>query len=306
MKVILRREEKDLTRLLLPQLGKYWKKFRKMTREVQKEATPDAVHDLRVSTRRLDSLITVFDEYETGIRIKKFRSEIKRIMKPFGNLRDLHVQYDLLQKSISSSEKETFISPYLIEISQKFKKKEELLKNHIKNLNFSESRKLITLLLSRKKIILNDNETFNFIVEKGLSHPATRTMLQKNLMKCFSYLPLIRDEANVHEFHQLRIAIKKLRYKLEILKSLVIKNLPEEGMTFFEEIQDAMGEAHDIDVAIEDVKIFIKKKDASIIKKEEYKEWKKSICKKRHNFHKTSCNLLEKLQMLNFYSTPEK
>ena len=64
------------------------------------------------------------------------------------------------------------------------------------------------------------------------------------------FLPPALDEANMRAQHQLRIAVKRMRYRLEILEPLFKSGFPELQRTL-KEYQEILGKLHDLDVFAE-------------------------------------------------------
>lgn len=296
------KEEKKLTQILFPGLSNYFSKFKKNASDVKKNADPDSVHDLRVSIRRLKSIVYIFKEMTDGLKIGPFKKEMKKIMKPFGRLRDMHVQEDLLKESVKTEKENNFIAPFLHQLGVKIQREEDALEDHIRKFTFDHTENLISGILSRKSITLPRKNKYKRIAERGLSYPVTRYILQESLKKCFACFPIIKNPACEHEYHRLRVNIKKLRYKLEILGELVQEEMPPEGIELFKKIQDDMGDAHDIDVARRDVNGFFQEYDPEIFHTKEYNTWRKRIRSQREALYRSSLEELEKLKMMNFYT----
>lgn len=296
------KEEQKLTKILFPELSNYFGKFKKNACDVKKNADPDAVHDLRVSIRRLKSLVYIFEEMTDGLKLKPFKKEMKIVMKPFGRLRDMHVQEELVKKSMQNKTNHNFLSPFFHQLDVKIQKEEDAQEDHIRKFSFDHTEKLISGILSRKSITLPRKKKYTKIAERGLSYPVTRYVLQESLMKCFAYFPIVKNPRCEHEYHRLRVNIKKMRYKLEILGELVQKEMPPEGIELFKKIQDDMGDAHDIDVACSDVNHFFQEYDPEVFHTKEYNSWYKSIRTQRETLYRSSLQELEKLKMMNFHT----
>jgi len=60
-----------------------------------KSATPDAVHDLRVSIRRFESCLRMFRDYFPGKESKKVRKRLREILDLAGRVRNRDIALDL-------------------------------------------------------------------------------------------------------------------------------------------------------------------------------------------------------------------
>jgi len=297
----LESEEKALTELLFPNLKKYWKKLEKNLERVKEDAAQEPVHDLRVSIRRLRALVTVFQEFVPGIKNAAFLKEMRRIMKPFGGLRDLHIQHNLLSSSIE--EGSTVLSPYIHSLDARIGEMEDALEKKVAAFKISSTRDLMKKILNIGQILFPGKKKYLKMQANNHSCPVTRNLLQKYLMDCFGYFPLVRKEEKKGDFHQLRICVKKLRYHLEILKSLIDEEGPCIEIDFFRNLQDAMGDAHDRDVVSRSVREFFNRYDPSVLEREEYGKWNQSLEKERKELYRTSLGLLEQMEKFDFFPT---
>lgn len=76
-----------------------------------------------------------------------------------------------------------------------------------------------------------------------------RRVLRVRIGEVYGYEALVEDPANVTELHDMRIAIKRLRYLLEIFGPAFAEDLAP----FLEEVrglQDLLGDIHDCDVQV--------------------------------------------------------
>ncbi len=64
-----------------------------------KSCDEDAVHDLRVSIRRLNRCLQVFSEFYPGTSGKKLRRRLKALMEPAGHVRDLDIAMQLVAEA---------------------------------------------------------------------------------------------------------------------------------------------------------------------------------------------------------------
>jgi len=291
-------EEKALKKLLFPKLKKYWNTFQKNVKRVKNNANPDAVHDLRVSIRRLRSVVAIFKEFPVPLKTKSFKRETKKLMEILGQLRDLHVQYNLLKKSIKG--KNGFLKPYLTMLEKDIERKEDVFEDRVKKAKIVYTPKLVKKILSLKTLPPPPLSTYEKLAATHLSNHVTRCILQKYLMLCFSYFPLVEKKENRIEFHRLRVQIKKLRYKLEILHPLLNSDFPKEGIKTLRKIQDAMGATHDIDVVCEQVRKFYEQTEPKALKNKNFIKWFSGMRNKRTRLYKKSLGLLKEIRGYNF------
>ena len=66
---------------------------------VLRNASPEAIHDFRVAVRRLFSLLKVFGQYVPENSYEEIRSELKQLLDLFGNIREIDVFQEMVEKS---------------------------------------------------------------------------------------------------------------------------------------------------------------------------------------------------------------
>ena len=76
--------------------------LRRLATQVERTAgSPDeeAVHDLRVSIRRLSRCLRVFGQFYARDRGQKFRRQLRELMEAAGAVRDIDIAMDLLSQA---------------------------------------------------------------------------------------------------------------------------------------------------------------------------------------------------------------
>ena len=82
----------DVLKHLGDSLNMQWRRYRKRLKRCQKRFSNEAVHDVRVETRRLLSTIELLGAFIPEPDIKKVRRALKRHLDTFDQLRDTQVQ----------------------------------------------------------------------------------------------------------------------------------------------------------------------------------------------------------------------
>jgi hypothetical protein len=77
-----------------------------------------------------------------------------------------------------------------------------------------------------------------------------RRILAVRLAEFYGYTPVVHDEFAIEALHDLRIATKRLRYTLELFRSLFGES-GEVNIGRMKLLQEALGNIHDVDVRIE-------------------------------------------------------
>jgi CHAD domain-containing protein len=214
----------------------YW--MERVTEERHKAAqdfAPDAVHDLRVAIRRCRSMADGFRSLDPDLLWSRMKKAGGRVFRALGELRDLQVMLEWLSQLAPNDD------PLALALTGV--------------LHVRESAHKTTAAEAVARF--DESEWRSFIAH--LSHHAARVPLEGAV---FQYLALERwhEARELHRralrsgsqtaWHTLRIGIKRFRYTVENF-------LPERHALWgadLKEMQDALGEVHDLDVLWEQVR----------------------------------------------------
>lgn len=218
--------------LLLAALEERWRKYRIELKRCRAEFSNDAVHDLRVATRRMLALIQLLNSISPRPRLKKLSRVFKDQLDEFDDLRDTQVilarlsgiirdlpQLRNFQENRQSSEK------HLLKVLSKKVKRLEIPKVAKRIRKTHESIKAET-----------DNDT-----DLQLLQAVDGAFLR--VRKRFSVV----DVAHPATIHRVRVAFKSFRYMVEIVHPL-LPDFPIENLKRMNEYQTLMGEIQDAEV----------------------------------------------------------
>ncbi len=195
---------------------------------VLKTLDPEAIHGMRVATRRLRVAMKVFHGILPAER-KKIQVKLQKLFHVLGEKRDMDIFSEFLFHSINVKASSFPKSARRMDQSQKkiiLMLKSKSYANLIKSLDG-----LKTKPAHQKKQVLN----------------SMRKQVQKALNKVVQVAPFIDSRADNKTLHELRISIKKLRYICEFFEPILSKTICLLG-SFIEktkEIQDILGEHQD-------------------------------------------------------------
>ena len=225
-------EESKPNQLLLEALENRWKSYRAELKRCRAEFSNEAVHDLRVATRRILAIIQLLNSVAPRPRLQKLSRAFKEQLDEFDELRDTQV---ILAE----------ISEIIHELPQ--------LQGFQKHLQYSEERLLRNL---RKKIKQLESSEVTKRIRK--THQAieaeTNSDLLSQVMQAVDDVYLITkqrhgwvDLARPATIHRVRIAFKTFRYMVEIIHPL-LKDFPVEHLKRMNDYQSLMGEIQDAEV----------------------------------------------------------
>lgn len=218
--------------LLLESLDERWKNYRVQLKLCREEFSNEAVHDLRVATRRMLALIQLLNTLSPRPRLKKLKRAFKDQLDEFDDLRDTQV--------------------ILAELSEQMQELPQL-RDFQKQLQFSEERLLRTLRkkikhLETSEVTKRIRKTHASIVSETTDALDTRLMqivdeVFQRVKRRHSLIDITRPAT----IHRVRVAFKSFRYMVEIVRPL-LPDFPDENLKHMNDYQSLMGEIQDADV----------------------------------------------------------
>lgn len=212
----------------------------------------EALHDMRVWSRRLREAFEIFAFCFPDKMYKKLYERVRQVTKTLGKAREADVAVEFFTKFYAAS----------ADTVERFAL-EDLLSRLVETQTHERSR--MQSKLDRKVQPSALPEEFTLAFERLAAQPASRrrgprtalrlarTLLLQRLRTVFALRQAITGEDDVAGLHNLRIAVKKLRYALETL-SFAAGAEVDANLKFFKKLQTALGEIHDRDVFIAEVK----------------------------------------------------
>ena len=207
---------------------------------------PEAIHDLRVSSRRMREGLVLFTPCYPAGDMARLVKRIRRVTRLLGEIRNRDealLFFSSLRDQLDDCCRSDLA--LLVTVFQKERKK--------------ELRKLEAGLREIAAADLHDRyrQVINF---PSLFAPAaggidlfaplgdfSKDALSSRLADVLQLVPDAREEGNIAAQHQLRIAVKHFRYRLEIL-SLLLDSSYKEFYGTVKEYQEVLGRMHDLDV----------------------------------------------------------
>lgn len=194
-----------------------------------RDFSPDPVHDLRVAIRRCRSMAEVIQNVDPNPAWKKFRKAGKRLFSSLGELRDRQVLMEWIERLSTADD------PVRQRLLEQCKAKEQELKKAsalaLQDFDAAQWQKWIGSLSQRISHFRPDSELFAGI---ALERWERARQLHKAALRSRSKVAL----------HRLRIGIKKFRYVVENF----LPTLHQQVGKSLKEVQDLLGEIHDLDV----------------------------------------------------------
>jgi len=200
----------------------------------------EALHDMRVASRRLREALEIFEFCFPPKIYARLYERVRRVTRALGRARDADVMVAYFSALLSAEQdliEQFTLHDMLRRLARQQNRRRAEMQNELDKVQPAE-------LLPR--------------FEKAFAAPSsprgprtalflTRRLSSLRLREVFTCRRAIKGETDVEGLHNLRLAVKKLRYALETLDFAAGEHV-KENLKFFKKLQTALGELHDRDV----------------------------------------------------------
>jgi CHAD domain-containing protein len=195
----------------------------------------DAVHDMRVATRRLRAALSVLDPKQN---LDEPRLEIKLVADALGRVRDVDVTCDWLEKSLETLPAD---SPARAGMERLIEERRQARHDPDQELARVLDR-FVGDVYPRLQAELNRAHVIGRLAGKRMRNPLSRALKKLNASQVATLASPDPETA-----HELRIRAKKLRYRAEVLEPALPAVVPA-LLEHLQKLQELLGDLHDADV----------------------------------------------------------
>ncbi len=200
-----------------------------------------AIHDLRVSIRRLQSFLSVTEEF-LGVpgSYARQRKRLKALMGPLGRLRDAQVKIGWIRELLPEGDEASY--RYALAVRSEAERRWESVRGMLRSV--APDRFLPRMKEQRDPSL------------RGAAATAKATaILRARRRKVEGFRDGARNEADPHPLHRMRLAFKRYRYSAEVLSPL-FPSVTRESLDRLHDFQTLLGTIHDFDVLGEEIRRF--------------------------------------------------
>lgn len=201
------------------------------TKKVRHKASEKPVHHLRVTARRLRAVLDLVPALSDDKKVNTVRRRLKKLLKWTGTLRDIQVQLDIVA-TMRQSELQKFCRV----LEKREQRESARVRDHVARLDtahFAEQTQAV-----REELVQLQKSNHR----EHLNRQITRTLESRR--KDFDKSRRKFRAENQNRLHEMRIALKKLRYAAEaaqpMLGDAVVQQVPR-----MKSIQQLVGDARD-------------------------------------------------------------
>lgn len=227
-------------RLMTARVDEFFHRWDRLSRSLD----PEAIHDLRVASRRLREGLELFAPCYAPGSLVKVTKGVKRVTRLLGELRNLdeaHAFFSLLE-SEADDDGRLFLQRFTHPYPERRKKALAAIAAGLEKVGRGE--------LSRRCRLVRSPALFSGASGEDLLAPAkgfVRRSLEEPLPGLLGLFAEGEESGDIAVLHRLRIEVKRYRYRLEILAPFLP---PGHGVLHadLKEYQDILGRLHDLDV----------------------------------------------------------
>ena len=224
----------------------------------------EAVHQMRVATRRLRAAFALFADCLPEREARRWQKEIRRITKALGAARDTDVQFEWLKSyliTLTDPVQLPGVNRLLLRLHQQRQRQQA---DVLKALDRLEAGRTLDDLNEALRLRVVQARLDQIDARSPGVYAAAAEAITRRLEEFLAYDVFVYKPAHKAELHAMRIAAKHLRYTLEIFAELYADELKKPIKTV-KEIQELLGMLHDCDVWIDFVPAFAAEEQARTV-----------------------------------------
>jgi CHAD domain-containing protein len=231
-----------------------WHRFSKAWEKARRTASEKSIHDLRVSARRLIENLELARALSKQNNVDKLKPRFKKFLKEVSALRDIQVQLEIVRHMPRGQAISDFIKHLERLEQQEIKDVRDRLKRFKK-------RRLTDAFRDMRSQVLGSQES----AEASRTHESIRrilTLRHNEFLK--AKRRFYRSEPRSEEvLHEMRIALKKLRYAMEAAQPILAES-ERERLVAMGAFQKLMGDCRDLEIVRGALEEWVKKKGKKI------------------------------------------
>lgn len=255
----------------------------------------EAIHDIRVATRRLRSVLRDFEGIIGELPDESLREDLSNLSDLLGAVRDEDVAIAALEQFSTEAANKKIRDG----IEDLIAERREIRKTAFRDLHMLLSPKILKELRSRLGVALESTREQLGLFRSLTIIEAAREAITARSNDLFERGNVIYKPNKIKGLHKLRIAAKRLRYAIELFAAC----LGEAVVPFaadVKKLQDHLGETHDCDVWIKDLGERLKDKDRADTSLEAEAWLLSEFVKKRSKAYRAALKLWVKLERTGF------
>jgi CHAD domain-containing protein len=227
--------EFPLNQVLMDALDERWKNYRAELKRCRAEFSNEAVHDLRVASRRMLAFVRLMNSISPRPRLQKLSRAFKDQLDEFDDLRDIQVVLAEISETIQELPQLQEFQNHLQEVEKGLLK---TLRKKLRVIDLFDVSKRIRRM--RESLKAEPNGDFVRPALQAVDDAFLITRQRRNWI----------NPAQATSIHRVRVAFKSFRYMVEIIHP-VLPDFPSENLECMHDYQSLMGEIQDVEIIMQ-------------------------------------------------------
>ncbi len=211
---------------------------------------PEALHDMRVATRRMRSAFRVFGPYLDMKRMRPYVKELRRLGRVLGRVRDMDVFWIKTEAYLAAQPPSA--RPDLSGLRQMweaaYRRARRAMVRHLDGKRYRRFTRTFAAHLERPFGTPPPSDALTLRPHR-LRHIAPYAVYHR-LAEVRAYEGWVEGpDVPLKRYHALRIAAKHLRYTLEFFREILVPEAAEQALAEIKALQDHLGDLQDAVVA---------------------------------------------------------
>ncbi len=221
------------------------------------------VHQVRVACRRMRAGLAFFGDCFDDDKAARWRTQLKKMLRRFGPARDCDVHIEFLEGILADHERvdkkdRPGIARLLLRLKQQ---RDELQRGIVKAVRRLELDKFLINLHLETERLQYEVEHADESAGRISFYKRAAEQVDQRLTEVQKRISALEDQADQVGHHTLRIAVKKLRYTLELC-DVALKGKLKQGLKRLKQFQTLLGGLHDCDAWAAQIETFIAEETA--------------------------------------------
>lgn len=207
----------------------------------------EALHDMRVATRRMRAALDIFNDSFTPKTIKTLFKGLRQTGRRLGRVRDQDVFIDNARRYLLTlpEEQRQGLNPLIANWEDARQNYRQDMLAHLNSKAYREFKENFLVFVNTPGAGVRTQT--NGILTPRLVREIAPQLIYSCLADVRAFEPII-DTATLPQFHALRIAFKKFRYAIEFFQEVLGQEV-RQVINDLKKIQDHLGELNDAQVA---------------------------------------------------------
>ena len=232
----------------------------------------ESVHRARVASRRLRAALGMFRPCWKRKQVKAWKTQIGQLARNLGEARDHDVLIEFLASSLAGVSDRVLVPGIACLLNHVERQRQWIQPRVLKAIDRLESSDVLKTMQAAVRSILDEAGDAEIVVADCARTQAAKGV-HKRLRKLLDESPGLADPEQHERHHVMRIAAKRLRYTLELARSVYsgapggndsansdLANTADAA----KKLQTLLGEVHDCDVWVKNFEEFARKESAEI------------------------------------------